>query len=193
MLFSQIASFFLLGLATTTYASPVAEPAPVADIAIRQSNEEAVTAVFESLKETLDPLIVQINELKAAGPVNQAEIVPVLTQVTAALDEADTALQAISPDGLALAKRQSGDPLADLVGGIVNGLLDALDGLVADLATIPILAGLLLGIDRALSSVLNSLGRLLADVLRLVAQLLRNVATLLSRLAFVLTLGSLGL
>lgn len=49
--------------------------------------------------------------------------------------------------------------------------MDALDGLVADLATIPLLSGLLAGVDVALSRLLSSLELLLAQVLLLVAQL----------------------
>lgn len=49
--------------------------------------------------------------------------------------------------------------------------MDVLDTLVGDLATIPLLAGLLAGVDVALSRLLNSLELLLAQVLILVATL----------------------
>jgi hypothetical protein len=49
--------------------------------------------------------------------------------------------------------------------------VDALDELVDNLASIPLLAGLLSGVDLALANVLRGLEGVLADVLVLVAQL----------------------
>ena len=69
MLFSKLASsFFIFGLATTTFASPVAEPQPEPDVAAaalalrtRQVSESSVEAVFTTLQSTLNPLISQIS------------------------------------------------------------------------------------------------------------------------------------
>lgn len=49
--------------------------------------------------------------------------------------------------------------------------MNALDELVGDLASIPLLAGLLSGVDAALANLLHGLEGLLAEVLLLVAQL----------------------
>lgn len=49
--------------------------------------------------------------------------------------------------------------------------MNVLDTLVGDLATIPLLSGLLAGVDAALAKLLNGLELLLAEVLTLVATL----------------------
>ncbi|KAH7318885.1 hypothetical protein B0J17DRAFT_747521 [Rhizoctonia solani] len=59
--------------------------------------------------------------------------------------------------------------------------------------TIPLLGGLLAGVDTSLNQVLLGLSILLQGVLRLVANLLISVAQLLRNLALGLSLGTLGL
>jgi hypothetical protein len=81
-----------------------------------------------------------------------------LTSVATALNSATSSLQAIDPTGeVRLAMRQSGDPLADLIAGIINSILHAVDTLVEDLGGISVLSGLLSGIDAALSNVRSSM------------------------------------
>lgn len=117
----------------------------------------------------------------ASNSVTYESVAPALVGIATSLTQADTSLKAIvasNPTGLArrllslaFDKRQSGNELADLVAGIVIAVLEALNTLVGSLATIPLLAPLLLNIDTALSGVLVTLGLLLASVLVLVANL----------------------
>jgi len=118
-----------------------------------------------------------------------AEYQPPIESLIAALNTAKTSLAKLPKSSVS--KRQSSDELASLVAGIVNAIVQVVATLVADLSIIPLLAGLLLGVDAALAEVLLGLGIVLKGVLTLVAALLINVATLLKDIAFDLTYGAL--
>ena len=97
---------------------------------------------------------------------------PYFTDLTGSLNTAATSIAAIPAVSLpALLARQTGDELADLLSGIINDIVDAVQGLVGNLEGIALLAGLLAGVDVALNQVLIGLGILLKGVLNLVAQL----------------------
>jgi len=176
---------FVLSLGSICLASPTGS-----DIIVKRDNADIKT-VFDALKAKTDSILPQITTLTSAGNATSDSITPLLTDLTSALTDAKTSLAGLSPS--ALSKRQSDDELAALVAGIINDIVAALQTLVGDLSTIPLLAGLLAGVDSALNEVLLGLGILLKGVLTLVADLLRNVAGLLTDLSFDLTLGTLGL
>jgi hypothetical protein len=103
-------------------------------------------------------LMISLAALGSSGNASEATAAPLLTSVATAINSATASLQAIDPTGeVRLAMRQSGNELADLVAGIINSILQAVNTLVGDLGGISLLSGLLSGIDAALSNVSSSM------------------------------------
>lgn len=190
MHFSAIAvllTYVTFGFLQFASATPILS---TKDMMVKRDNAD-ISGILTTLKTDLAGPLAGITALTLSGNVTEQNITPLLNSVTASLNTAATSLSGLSPSDLR--KRQTDDELANLVAGIINDIAKALQGLEANLATIPLLAGLLSGIDVALNQVLLGLGILLKGVLNLVAQLLVNVAALLRNLAFGLSLGTLGL
>ncbi|KAJ7581189.1 hypothetical protein C8J56DRAFT_1015903 [Mycena floridula] len=189
MLFSQITAFFLFSL---TIGSAVASPTVDSAGLVKRDNAD-IQAVLTTLKSSTDTILPQITSLAASGNATDDTVTPIINDLTSALDNATSALAALTPSTRRSLKRQSDDDIANLVAGIVTDIANALDTLLADTSTIPALSTLLAGVDTSLNQVLKGLETLLAGVLNLVANLLVDVAALLRSLAFGLTLASLGL
>ncbi|PVF97294.1 hypothetical protein CPB86DRAFT_707364 [Serendipita vermifera] len=203
---SRLLTFFTAALAGSTIVSAIAPGAVVARspnsgavaayaVKRQETVESQVQTILQTLRSDIAPTLASIKTASANDDVTIEELTPLFADLTGSLDTAAASLATINPVTLArsLASRQTNDELANLIAGIVNDIADALQGLVARLATIPLLAGLLAGVDTSLNQVLLGLGILLQGVLRLVANLLSNVAQLLRNLAFGLSLGTLGL
>jgi hypothetical protein len=96
-----------------------------------------------------------LESTQASGNYTIDDMTPLFADLTGSLDAAAASLATISPITVvrSLASRQTNDELANLIAGIVNDIADALQGLVGDLATIPLLAGLLAGVDTSLNQV----------------------------------------
>lgn len=160
------------------------------EMVVKRDNAD-ILGVFTKLKSSLASPCSQINNLVETKTANQANVEPLIQQITSALNTAHSELAALDP--ASVRKRQSDDEVAQLVAGIITDLASTLNGLLDFAAAIPLLGGLLAGVDTSLNQVLLGLSILLAGVLRLVANLLVNVAQLLRNLALGLTLGTLGL
>ncbi|KAF8601262.1 hypothetical protein BDV93DRAFT_545940 [Ceratobasidium sp. AG-I] len=191
MLFSTFTVLFTyatFGLLQFASATPLLS---TKDMMVKRDNAAAIYEVLNTLKTEVAVHTSTIRQLSASNTTTQEDAVAPLTGITTALNKAAASLTTIPASELL--KRQTGDELADPLSGIINDIVDALQGLVDNLGDIALLAGLLTGIDVALNQVLIGLGILLKGVLNLVAQLLVNIAALLRNLAFGLSLGTLGL
>lgn len=94
--------------------------------------------------------------LVASGNVTADDAAPYITSITGSLNAAAASLALVDPTGItvrSLMERQTDDELANLVAGIINDIAQALQGLVAQLGSIELLAGLLAGLDVALNQV----------------------------------------
>ncbi|KAH7316375.1 hypothetical protein B0J17DRAFT_751033 [Rhizoctonia solani] len=122
-----------------------------------------ISGVSAKLKSSLVVPLGGIDNLIATKSTNQKNVEPLIKETTAALDTAASELAALQSSSSHFA------------------------------VTIPLLGGLLAGVDTSLNQVLLGLSILLQGVLRLVANLLISVAQLLRNLALGLSLGTLGL
>lgn len=190
MRFTALVTFFAyasLAFFQLAWATPVLS---TKDMIVKRDNAD-IFAVLTELKFNLEKPLFGIKGLTASGNVTQDSVEPLLQGVIAHLNTASGQLSKLSP--ALVRKRQSDDEIANLVAEIITDITNSLDGLLDSAATIPLLGGLLAGVDTSLNQVLLGLSILLAGVLRLVANLLVNVAQLLRNLALGLTLGTLGL
>ncbi|KAF5387506.1 hypothetical protein D9757_006533 [Collybiopsis confluens] len=162
-----------------------------ASVQKRQDTADIET-VLNTLKGSTDTILPQITSTGQAGNASDANVTPLINDLTTALNTASSSLTALQTSSRK-SRRQSDDDIANLVAGIVTDITNALDTLLGDAAAIPELGSLLGGVDVALDQVLVGLETLLAGVLTLVANLLVDVAGLLKSLALGLTLASLGL
>lgn len=159
------------------------------------SIEDQTLPIIQKLVSDTAPSISSIKALTASGSVTQDEVTPLIQQITASLNTAAASLATVDPTGItvrSLMERQD-SPTATALAAFIQDLTTALDGLLNFLDTLPLLGGLLSGLDIALNQVLLGLSILLAGVLNLLSRLLSNVSVLLSNLALGLTLGTLGL
>jgi hypothetical protein len=186
--------FFTIALAAFSFGLTAVTASPVAAVAAVEKRDvnSDVNSVLQGLQGKTNTILPQITALTQGGLVTELAITPLLNDLKSAIDTATADLSKI-PHTTSASKRQSNEQIAQLVASIITDITHALDNLVGDLATIPILGGLLNGIDASLSQLLHGLEGLLAGLLNLVATLLVDVAALLRQLAFALTLGSLGL
>jgi len=200
---SRIFTFFTAALAGSTLvsamaAAPVEARAPgsgaVEALAIKrqETTEAQVSDVITNLRTTIAPTLASFKSLIAAGDFSEADVTPLFSDLTGAIDAATSSLSSISP-AARLRARQSTSDIATAVAGLLTDITGALDGILGNLSTLPLVGGLLGGLDTSLNQLLKGLEGLLAGLLNLVAQLLVNVAALLRQLALGLTLGSLGL
>jgi hypothetical protein len=91
----------------------------------------------------------------SSGVITGDAVYPLVEQVTAALDAASASLAAIEP-GTSLSSlmaRQTNDEVANLVAGIVKSIATTLNALLPSLSTLPLLGGLLTGVDTSLNQV----------------------------------------
>jgi len=189
-----------VSLVSTVVAEPVVIPGsgPVEAVAMKKRDdvESQVVGVLNTLKSAIAPAISTINSLKESKQtITNDNIGAPLQTIKDSLDEATTSLGKIEPAALVkfAIKRQSNDEVANLIAGLLTSVTNALEGLLDNLATAPIIGVLFPGIDASLAGLLHAVETLLAGVLILVANLLVNVAALLRSLAFGLTLAALGL
>lgn len=203
---ARLFTFFTAALAGSTIVSamaagPVVARSPgsgaVEAIAAKRqtSIEDQTLPIIQKLVSDTAPSISSIKALTASGSVTQDEVTPLIQQITASLNTAAASLATVDPTGItvrSLMERQD-SPTATALAAFIQDLATALDGLLNFLDTLPLLGGLLSGLDIALNQVLLGLSILLAGVLNLLSRLLSNVSVLLSNLALGLTLGTLGL
>ncbi|KAJ7172813.1 hypothetical protein C8R43DRAFT_874035 [Mycena crocata] len=184
----RFASLFLLAASFVS-----ASPTPAAGLVAveKRASTADVQAVFNTLKDSTDTILPQINALVSGGTATDDTVTPLIKELTSAVYVATASLNGMQVD-FDIARRQSDDEIAILVAGIVTDITNALDGLAGSAASIPALTGLLTGLDSSLHEVLLGLETLLAGVLNLVANLLVDVAALLRSLALGLTLTALG-
>ncbi|KAB5587913.1 Sc15 protein [Ceratobasidium theobromae] len=182
-------SYAILCVLQLVVATPVLS---TQDLIVKRDVDNAdVLAVFTKLNTTLAGILPKIDELVETQTATQSNVEPLIAQIVNALDTTSSELSQLEP--VAARKRQSDDEVAQLVAGIITSLTTTLNGLLAFTSTIPLLGGLLSGVDTSLNQVLRGLSILLQGVLRLVANLLTNVAQLLHNLALGLSLGTLEL
>jgi hypothetical protein len=127
-----------------------------------------------------------LDDLVATEKTSDATVAPLIGDLTTALNTAAVSLAGLPISELR--KRQSDDEVANLyvifsyltccllitisrVATIITDITNTLDGLLGAASTIPLLGGLLAGVDTSLNQVLLGLEILLAGVLRLVANL----------------------
>ncbi|QRV78068.1 Sc15 protein [Ceratobasidium sp. AG-Ba] len=183
--FTTLFAYATVGLLQLVAASPILDTKDM----IRRDNSD-IMAVMTNLNQTVGGILKQMDDLVDSKQVNIATITPLVTQLNAALLGGASDLSKLSP--ASLRRRQSDDQIAQITADIVSSMANTL-GAVDSAAGLPILGGLLPGIDTSLNQVLLGLSILLQGVLRLVANLLSNVARLLRNLALGLSLGTLGL
>ncbi|KAF8318100.1 hypothetical protein DL93DRAFT_2165141 [Clavulina sp. PMI_390] len=189
MRFSTIlGAFALFSFSSIVAASPVI---PGAGVQLERRDTASVYAKLQDLKTANEEPLSQISALVSSGSVTYDAVKTPIDTIITNINTAKGEVAALRRRGLV--ERQSGDELADLVAEIVEAVVDVLETLVGDLATIPLLATLLTGVDAALANLLSELELLVAGLLELVAQLLTNLSTILTDLAFDLTLAALGL
>ncbi|KIK58218.1 hypothetical protein GYMLUDRAFT_202684 [Collybiopsis luxurians FD-317 M1] len=184
------ARFFALFFLFASFGFVASVPS-AATVQKRQDTADIET-VLNTLKSSTDTILPQITAIGQAGNASDANVTPLINDLTAALDTASSSLTSLQTSSRK-ARRQSDDDIANLVAGIITDIANALDTLLGDAAAIPDLGSLLGGVDASLDQVLKGLETLLAGVLTLVANLLVDVAGLLESLALGLTLASLGL
>ncbi|KAI5121852.1 hypothetical protein M0805_003285 [Coniferiporia weirii] len=182
MLFSRVVSSLVFFLTIGAFA--------LASAVDRRSTAD-IQAVFTKLKSSTDTILPEIKSAASSGSANDDTITPLVTQLMAALNTAQSSLTALD-SGAPLAKRQSEGEVADLVASIVGEISSVLDIVLAIAAT-PSLRALLTGIDAALAGVLTSLGHLQTSIITIIGGLLASVSGIVESLGLGLTLGALGL
>ncbi|QRV92863.1 Sc15 protein [Ceratobasidium sp. AG-Ba] len=184
--FAALFAYATVGLLQLVAASPILDTKDM----IRRDNSD-IMAVMTNLSQSVDVVLKKIDVLVDSKEANIATATPLITELNVALLKGASDLSKLSP--ASLRRRQSDDEVAQITAQLVSGIETTLGGLVDALGGMPILGGLLTGVDTSLNQVLLGLSILLQGVLRLVANLLTNVAQLLRNLAFGLSLGTLGL
>ncbi|KAJ7760801.1 hypothetical protein B0H14DRAFT_3895692 [Mycena olivaceomarginata] len=151
-------SLVVLSLGLVAAASPVLSP-NTPEVAVRDTVPNAsvvpltLFAVFQTLKEAvvgLTPTLLAI--IAASGPAGQlptSSVVPLLDQLTAALNIASTQLASNAPGDMGA----NDEDLADLIHDVLDDVNTALNKLVPKLG----LDGLLTPVDAAVSGLLVSL------------------------------------
>ncbi|KAH7310240.1 hypothetical protein B0J17DRAFT_634298 [Rhizoctonia solani] len=180
-------TYIFFGIVHIVSATPVI---PTTEMVVKRSNAD-ISGVSAKLKSSLVVPLGGIDNLIATKSTNQENVEPLIKEITAALDTAASELAALQSSSSR--KRQSDDEVAQLITEIITSLANTLSGLLDFAVTIPLLGGLLAGVDTSLNQVLLGLSILLQGVLRLVVNLLISVAQLLRNLALGLSLGTLGL
>ncbi|ESK89495.1 sc15 protein [Moniliophthora roreri MCA 2997] len=192
MFSSRIVSFFLvfLTLGLVTYANPVAA-AGGNEVAKRQQ-ADSIEAVFANLKASTDSILPQLDALVDSGSANDANVAPLITQLTDAFSTADADLTAFNAKG-GDGKPHNKDELAKVIAGILIVLVKIINKLLLLGIKFPIVGGLLLTLQIIVNKLLLSVELLLAGILKLVAILLVDVALLLKSISWGLVLATLGL
>ncbi|KAK7045153.1 Sc15 protein [Favolaschia claudopus] len=193
----RLVSLFFLATTTFVSASPVAAPVlvPVADSTVqleafdKRASISSITGVLNTLEGKVGSILPQIDNLVATASATEANVAPLVLQLTTALNSASLSLTLL---GLGL-KRQTEADVANLVAGLVSDIATSLNGLEGLASSIPGLSGLTGTVDVALNSVLVNLNGLLAGILGTLAGLLGPVTGILSGLGLTGVLGSLGL
>jgi hypothetical protein len=91
----------------------------------------------------------------ASGNITDEAVDPLVLQITSALDAAAASLADIEP-GTSLSSlmaRQTDGDIANLVAEIITSIATTLNTLLPSLATLPLLGGLLNGLDASLNQV----------------------------------------
>ncbi|EJD42765.1 hypothetical protein AURDEDRAFT_168295 [Auricularia subglabra TFB-10046 SS5] len=187
MKFAYVASA-LLALASFAVGSPAA-----AEVAKRDDTSD-IMGILQTWQASNSRVLPEISAFSKNGTATMAQVTPLVNQLTQAANTAANSLKALKTAGTTRnVKRQDFTAIATLVATIMTDIAVTLIGLLGALTGVPIIGGLFLGLDVALTAVLVALEDLLAGVLVLVATLLTDVVALLTTLALALTLAALGL
>ncbi|KAJ7511207.1 hypothetical protein B0H11DRAFT_2386886 [Mycena galericulata] len=183
----RFASLFLLAT-TLASASPAPAPAGLA-VVDKRASVSSVEDVITTLQSSTGSILPQINALVSGGTASDANVTPLIGELTAAINTATSSLSSLP----ASSKRQTNQEVANNVAGIITEISTSFNGLHGFHPPIPALAELIISIDVALHELLVGLDIVLAGVLTLVAGLLTGVAILLQELGLGLVIGLLGL
>ncbi|QRV92860.1 Sc15 protein [Ceratobasidium sp. AG-Ba] len=184
--FAALFAYATVGLLQLVAASPILDTKDM----IRRDNSDIV-AVMTKLNQTVGGILGQMDNLVSSKQAKVGTIAPLVAELNNALRGGALELSKLSP--ASLRRRQSDEQVAQITASLVTAIATTLKSVTQALGGLPVLGGLLTGIDTSLNQVLFGLSVLLQGVLRLVANLLTNVAQLLRNLAFGLSLGTLGL
>ncbi|KAJ4475663.1 hypothetical protein J3R30DRAFT_3501741 [Lentinula aciculospora] len=185
------ARFFALFFILASFGIVSSVPSSAAVVQERQGITD-IELVLNTLTSSTNNILPQITSLGQSGSASEANVTPLINELTAALNTASSSLASLKASDHKV-RRESDADISFVVAGLVTDITHALDSILADASHIPTLGPLLSGVDVALDEVLAGVEILLAGVLTLVASLLVNVAKLLNELSFGLTLASLGL
>jgi len=156
--------------------------ASVLPAAIVKRQDTDVSSVLDTLKTNTDTILPQF---AALGDTPDADSTSALVdQLAAALDDANTSLNAISPSR----KRQTDDATAAQTAAIVENITNTINDFKGHGGgSVPGFDLLIVKIDLNLSVLLKTLEFLIPGLLVLVGELLGGVLLLLKGLGFVLT------
>ncbi|KAK7049731.1 hypothetical protein VNI00_005762 [Paramarasmius palmivorus] len=191
MFSSRIVSFFLvfLTLGLVSFANPIAAPG---NEVVKRQQADSIEAVLANLKASTDSILPQIDALADSGSVTDADVAPLITQLTDAFTVANDDLVAFNSKG-GDGKPHNKDELAKVIAGILIVLVKTINKLfLIGIIKLPIVAGLLITLQIIVNKLLLSVELLLAGVLKLVAILLVDVAILLKQISWGLILATLG-
>ncbi|KAJ7250096.1 hypothetical protein B0H12DRAFT_1121497 [Mycena haematopus] len=156
-------------------------------VAEKRASTASVETVFNTLKASTDTILPQITSHVSGGTASDATIVPLITELTSALNTASLSLATLPPSR----KRQSDADVAALTAGIITDITTVLGTLTVEI--VPVLDVLIVSVDSALNEILVGLDVVLTGVVTLVSGLLVGVAGLLDTLGLSLILLTLGL
>ncbi|KAJ7717859.1 hypothetical protein B0H16DRAFT_1475837 [Mycena metata] len=176
-----VSLFFLA--ATLATASPVAAPAAVD----KRASTAAVQSVLTTLQSNTNTILPQLNALSTSGTASEANVTPLIGQLTSAINTATSSLSSLPASN----KRQTEDEVATVVAGIITEIGTTLN--VLPIEAIPGLETLIVAVDVALEELLVGLDVVIAGVITLVSGLLVTVSVLLDSVGLGLVLGLLGL
>ncbi|KAK7029427.1 hypothetical protein VNI00_014681 [Paramarasmius palmivorus] len=191
MFFSRIVSFFFVFLTfgLVTFANPIAAPG---NEVVKRQQADSIEAVLANLKASTDSILPQIDALVDNGSATDANVAPLIVQLTDAFTTADNDLVAFSAKG-GDGKPHNKDELAKVIAGILIVLVKTINKLFfIGIIKLPIVSGLLITLQIIVNKLLFSVELLLAGVLKLLAILLVDVAILLKSISWGLILAALG-
>jgi len=168
--------FFVLALgAVSIFASPVS---------VQKRDVTDVLAVATTLQNSAATILPQIQSLVSSGTASDANLTPLIAQLTTAVNTAQTSFGSLSP--VSDASDEDNARVANVLGPVIREIIIVLNSVEH---LVPDVARLLISLNIAINALVRGLDRVLIGAVILVDHILNDVSGLLVGLGF--TLGGL--
>ncbi|ORX34095.1 hypothetical protein BD324DRAFT_683537 [Kockovaella imperatae] len=165
------------------------------DLAVVEDRDINILNIVSNFKQEIDGPVTLIKQGAGSTALTQNNLQEYLTTISNAIGSTTAQVQALQKRDLSemtpeMQKRQADlvNEVGQLLAGVIQEVVEALQVIGADLAGIPIIGNLIASIIPGLNTLLIGVDLVLAGVLLVVQSLLGNVAGLLNGV-----LGGLGL